>query len=285
MTERDKSKFAIFILTHGRPNDQVTLETLKETGYTGKVYLIIDDEDKTADEYFEKYGDIVIQFNKAKAGELFDIADTRTDRRATVFARMQSFNIAKELGLDYFMQMDDDYNFFKYRWVEDGRIQSADIRSMDRVIEAMIDFLEDTGATSVAMSQGGDHIGGLYLKQHVPLLRKAMNTWLFRTDTEIEFLGRMNDDVNTYVVHGSRGRLFFTSTALHSNVVQTQAVAGGMTEMYLATGTYMKSMYTVMMHPSSVTVRSMGPANPRLHHSIRWDYTVPKIISDRHQKK
>lgn len=284
MTKRDKSKFAMFILTHGRPNDQVTLETLKETGYTGKVYLIIDDEDKTADEYFRKYGDIVIQFDKAKAGELFDIADTRTDRRATVFARMQSFNIAKELGLDYFMQLDDDYNFFKYRWVEDGRLASADIRSMDRVIDAMIDFLEDTGSTSFAMSQGGDHLGGIGGNIRKPLLRKTMNTWLFRTDTEIEFLGRMNDDVNTYVVHGSRGKLFFTSTALHSNVVQTQAVAGGMTEMYLATGTYMKSMYTVMMHPSSVTVRSMGKTNRRLHHHIDWNYTVPKIIADRHRK-
>jgi hypothetical protein len=45
----DKTKFAIFILTHGRPHDVVTFQTLRDCGYTGKIVIVIDNEDKTAD--------------------------------------------------------------------------------------------------------------------------------------------------------------------------------------------------------------------------------------------
>ncbi|NDC49659.1 MAG: hypothetical protein EBZ61_11390, partial [Micrococcales bacterium] len=66
---------------------------------------------------------------------------------------------------------------------------------------------------------------------------------------------------------------------------QTQQTAGGMTDMYRDTGTYMKSFYTVMMLPSCVTVRPMGGATfHRLHHHVKWGYAVPKIISDQHRK-
>jgi hypothetical protein len=278
-------KFAMFILTHGRPNEQYTLDNLRLAGYTGDVYLIIDNEDATADQYFEKYGDIVIQFDKAKAGELFDIADTRSDRRATVFARNQSFLIAKELGLDYHMQLDDDYVSLLYRYPNGDKLAHHKIKSLDKVIDAMITFMEDTGTTSMAMAQGGDHMGGAKGNATKPLLRKCMNTWLLKTDNPIEFIGRMNDDVNTYIVYGSRGQMFFTTTLLQTTVMQTQKTAGGMTEMYLDAGTYMKSMYTVMMHPSSVTVRPMGQTHKRLHHHVDWNHTVPKIISDTHKKK
>jgi hypothetical protein len=183
------------------------------------------------------------------------------------------------------MQLDDDYTFLIYRYIKDETLMWRRIRSMDKVIDAMIDLMEDTGALSVAMSQGGDHMGGIGGNIRKPLLRKCMNTWLFRTDRPVEFVGRMNDDVNTYVVNGARGELFLTTTALQTNVMQTQKTAGGMTEMYLDAGTYMKSMYTVMMQPSSVTVRAMGEIHKRLHHHVEWNATVPKIISDEHQKR
>lgn len=56
--------FCIFILTHGRPDNLITLNTLKQCGYTGNYYLVIDNEDKRANEYFEKYRKKVIQFDK-----------------------------------------------------------------------------------------------------------------------------------------------------------------------------------------------------------------------------
>ncbi|NBW18389.1 MAG: hypothetical protein EBR82_61485 [Caulobacteraceae bacterium] len=289
MTATSPKSFAAFILTHGRPNQVITYDTLRKAGYTGDIYLIIDNEDKTADDYYRIYGtDKVIMFDKKAAGETFDIADTRTDRRATVYARNASFDIAKRLGLEYFMQLDDDYNGFRFRSYskETDHFESISIKSLDKVFTAMIELLDKTKAKSIALSQGGDWIGGT--GSHAarePLMRKCMNSWLFRTDTPVKFIGRMNDDVNTYTVYGSRGDLFFTCSAVQLDAIPTQKGAGGMTEMYLDTGTYMKSFYTVMMLPSCVTVRPMGGATfHRLHHHVKWGYAVPKIISDQHRK-
>jgi hypothetical protein len=281
----DPKKFAMFILTHGRPNSVITYKSLRSCGYTGKIYIIIDNEDTQADEYTKIFGkEFVIQFDKAAIGKTFDIADTRTDRRATVYARNASFQIAKDLGLDYFMQLDDDYKDFWYRWVKDNEIKSTKIMQLDQVIDALINFLDETNALSVAMAQGGDYIGGSSNLSKRPLIRKAMNSWLFRTNKPANFVGRMNDDVNTYITHGTRGDIFLTATALMVDAEKTQVIKGGMSETYIENGTYMKSMYTVMMQPSSVTVRYMGLTHPRLHHSIKWNNTVPKIINDKHKK-
>lgn len=285
MTKRNKGKFAMFILTHGRPNDQATHATFRDAGYTGDIYFIIDNEDSTADQYFKNFGDKVIQFDKAKSAELFDIGDTQTDRRATVYARNQSFIIAKELGLDYFMQLDDDYLGIDYRFKQDDSLKARRVKSLDAVIDALITFLEDTNATTVSMAQGGDFLGGLSGSGwSIPLKRKAMNSWLFRTQRPLNFVGRMNDDVNTYVLNGMRGELILTPMNLSVIPIATQSVAGGMTELYLDAGTYTKSMYTVMMAPSCVTVRGMGNTNRRLHHHVSWNHCVPKIINARHRK-
>ena len=64
---------------------------------------------------------------------------------------------------------------------------------------------------------------------------------------------------------------------------QTQENSGGLTEFYLETGTYYKSFYTIMLNPSAVTVQLMGNKNYRMHHNIRWNNTVPKIIREEHR--
>ena len=43
--------FVAFILTHGRPDRVLTYEKLRKHGYTGKIYIVCDDEDKTLPEY------------------------------------------------------------------------------------------------------------------------------------------------------------------------------------------------------------------------------------------
>ena len=52
----ENKDFAVFILTHGRPDNVKTLSTLKKCGYTGKIYFIVDNEDKTIEQYQNNYG-------------------------------------------------------------------------------------------------------------------------------------------------------------------------------------------------------------------------------------
>ena len=278
--------FAVFILTHGRPDNVVTYDTLKKHGYTGRVYLIIDDEDDTEDQYRERYGDKVIQFSKREIEKTFDTGDNFTNKRGVIiYARNACFEIARNLGVKYFCELDDDYTSFTFRFGADNTFAEENMLSLDAIFSAMLDFYISLGdrCKTIAMAQGGDYIGGgagSYGKA-IKLTRKVMNSFICCVDRPFTFVGRINEDVNTYVRRGYEGDLFLTINQICLHQKQTQSNKGGMTETYLESGTYLKSFYSVMHHPAAVHIGLMGNKNKRLHHNIEWNAVAPKIIKER----
>jgi hypothetical protein len=281
--------FAVFILTNGRPDNVITYKTLQNSGYTGRVYLVVDDLDKTKDKYLEKYGDQVIIFDKKAIAATFDEGDNFNDMRAIIYARNACFKIAEDLGITYFIQLDDDYTSFNFRFNKDLKYSYSSITNLDLIFHHLLDFYINTNVDSIAMAQGGDFIGGVdgtnASVKSVLVLRKCMNSFLCSTKRPFKFVGRVNEDVNTYTRLASTGLLLFTINQISLQQKQTQTNQGGMTEMYLDSGTYVKSFYTVMYHPSSVKIKMMQSKFKRLHHSVRWDHTVPLILDESFKKK
>lgn len=278
--------FAVFILSHGRPNNVITLNTLKKCGYTGKWYIVIDNEDSTADEYYKNFGEEhVIMFDKLQIAQTFDTADTFNDRKTIVYARNACFDIANKLGIKYFLELDDDYTGFMHRYIEGQQLRSKITTRLDDIFKMMIDFLNSTGALTVAFVQGGDLIGGLDNNNfHKKILRKAMNSFFCDVDKPFKFLGRVNEDVNTYTLLGQQGKLIMSISEFMLNQKQTQSNAGGMTSTYLDNGTYVKSFYSVMYSPSCVKVAAMGDKHMRMHHQVKWECCTPKILSQKYKK-
>lgn len=118
-----RSDFAVFILTHGRADNVATMGALKKGGYTGKWYMIIDDEDETAEQYRKNFGpEHVIMFDKQEAYDRADTMDNFNEHRAIIYARNETFRIAKELGLKYFLMLDDDYKEIDFRYVNGNKL-------------------------------------------------------------------------------------------------------------------------------------------------------------------
>ena len=280
--------FSVFILSHGRPDNVDTYKTLKRCGYTGKVYIVIDNEDKTAKQYHENFGDKVIVFDKAAIAETFDEGDNFGDRRAVVYARNACFNIAKEIGVTYFMELDDDYTQFRYRSDSNSEYTTKGfIYNLDRMMDGYLNYFKSIQAKSIAMGQGGDFIGGRDNGIFTSLgkRRKCMNTFICSTERYFNFVGRINEDVNTYTWYQSLGNLFMTIPLIAVEQRETQHNDGGMTDLYLDSGTYVKSFYTVMFAPSCTKIGLMGDTHKRLHHQIKWDHAVPKIMSESYRKQ
>ncbi|MFR3684859.1 MAG: hypothetical protein ACLTXM_07460 [Enterococcus sp.] len=278
-------EFAVFILSNGRADNIKTVKTLEKQGYTGKTYIIIDDQDEQSERYYSRYRDQVIMFDKEESAKCFDVMDNFHDLRSVVYARNQVHRIAKDLGYTYFLELDDDYSSFLFRYVDRGKLKNREVPSLDRLFEIMLNFLDESGSLTVALAQGGDFIGGAENKNfHKGLLRKAMNSFFCRTDRPFQFVGNINEDTNMYVDLGRRGELIFTVSTVMLNQTTTQANAGGLSTIYLDQGTYVKSFYTVMLNPSSVSVAPMGGSHLRLHHKINWNNTVPKIIHEKYKK-
>ena len=150
----------------------------------------------------------------------------------------------------------------------------------------MIRFLEISGALTVAFAQGGDYIGGIGSKVwQEQLSRKAMNCFFCKTDRPFKFPGSTNEDVNAYITYGNKGYLMFTVADICMDQLQTQSNAGGLTDIYLDNGTYVKSFYSVIHQPQCVKISTMGNKFRRIHHKILWDKCTPKILNERWKKK
>jgi hypothetical protein len=279
--------FATFILTYGRAEKVYTYETLKKGQYTGDMYFVCSEDDKQLPRYKELYGDKVISFKKSDYKGKFDIGDNFTDERVVVYARNAVFDIAEKLGYTYFLVLDDDYTEFRYTRNEKQEYitKSRKIKDFDTIFDILLEYYKKTNAKTLCIAQGGDFIGGENSRVFKnKLTRKAMNFFICSTERRFNFIGRINEDVNTYVRQGTQGDIFQTICDLRLEQLDTQSNSGGLTEFYLDGGTYVKSFYTVLFSPSCTKINLMGNKNKRLHHMIKWNNAVPKIIDEKHKK-
>lgn len=208
-----RDDFCAFILTHGRPDKVLTYRTLRRAGYTGKIFIVVDDEDKTRNQYMAEFGEQVLVFSKADIASRFDEADNFCDRRSIFYARNACFDLAKLVGCKYFIQLDDDYHEFQFRVDRNYDQAYFPIRKLDAILSEMLAYYESIPALSIAMSQGGDFLGdngghASWVK------RKAMNSFICSVDRPFSFMGRINEDVNTYTNLGRCGELFMTIGAV-----------------------------------------------------------------------
>lgn len=285
-----RKDFVALILTHGRPDRVHTYFALRNSGYTGDIVIVIDNEDKKAQEYKDRYGESVFVFDKKAIAQTFDEGDNFQDRRAIIYARNASFDIAKAIGYRYFIQLDDDYTGFEHCFDENAMYGYKRIDNLDSLFESLLYFMESTSFASIAISQGGDHIGGGESKKTIGTKRKAMNSFICDVNRPFKFVGRINEDVNTYTCEQRKGLLFLTVLAAKLVQKTTQSNAGGMTDLYLDSGTYVKTFYSVMYAPSCVKVSDLSSpqkghdGHARIHHKVHWNAAAPLIIPEKCKK-
>lgn len=281
-----RNDFCVFILSYKRANNMYTIDSLKNSNYSGKYFIVLGDDDPTISEYIEKYSrENILIFDKEYQASIVDTCDNFNRRKVILYARNYCFDIAKSLGYKYFLQLDDDYTGFEYRYEEDDKFKILKVEEFDKLVDIMIDFLEETNAYTVAFGQGGDFIGGKDSSlAKAKIKRKAMNSFFCSTERPFKFFGSINEDVNTYCKLGSQGKLFMTIRDVSLKQKNTQSTKGGMTDEYLDNGTYIKSFYSIITNPSCVKIFGMETTNSRIHHRVNWNTAVPKILSDRYKK-
>lgn len=284
--------FAVFILTHGRAGIVRTDKCLRSHGYTGKIYYLVDNEDSQTKDYRRLYGDDVIVFDKAKTAKAVDAVDNFGDRRAILYARHAVFDVADDLGLQYFQMLDDDVNDIEWRYAEDGKLKSSEVRCYDRLIGTLINLLEDTGSIAVALAQNGDFVGGMESAvKKGTFSRKCMNSFVCKVGHPIDFKGTMNEDVAAYTLNGQRGVLMLTCNQATIRMEATQATSGGMSDFYKETGTYVKTAYSLITSPSCVKVGYLmdysrgGTRGGRIHHNVMARNTYVKIVREKVKKR
>lgn len=278
--------FVAIIMSNGRPENVYTYNTLKKQGYTGDIIVLIDDEDTELDNYKGKFKEELQIFNKNDIEKRLDTYDNFENKKCIVYSRNACFDVAEKLGYKYFIELDDDYTRFQFMFDKDFNFTNKrkKINNLNNIFAYMLDFFKNTNLVSLAMAQGGDFIGGKECNVwSSKFSRKSMNSMIHSTERKITYNGRINEDVNTYTKLGGIGFLFHTIKYIALIQKPTQKQKGGMTDIYLDSGTYVKSFYTIIANPSCSFVTCMGKKK-RLHHNIKWNNAVPQIIDEKYKQ-
>lgn len=59
-----RNDVVVFIITHHRAEKQLTLNCLRKAGYSGEIYLVVDNQDKELEIYKKNYKDKLLIFDK-----------------------------------------------------------------------------------------------------------------------------------------------------------------------------------------------------------------------------
>lgn len=279
--------FCVFIMSYGRPNDVKTLDRLtnEKSIFNQDYYIVCSDDDKHLKEYIELYGERVLVFNKKKMVPFLDKGDNFDKYNVILYQRNICFTFAKVLGYRYFTELDDDYSSYGLRQNENGVLRQFNYWNMDRLFKIHLDFLKNTKMRTIAMAQGGDFIGGIG-NPHVKrgYNRKVMNSFFCDVQYPFLFDGTINEDVNYYVQSGMLGIPNMTLYGYMLNQQETQSKAGGMTEMYLDGGTYLKTFYTILYQPSQAKIGTIGHGNnERIHHAINQKNAYVQILDEKYK--
>jgi hypothetical protein len=276
-----RDDFAVFIITHRRPDKQMTYKTLRKGGYTGRVYFIVDDEDPTVDEYKKNFGENSVEIFHKKNN--FDLGDNLEDHKGVpVYARNACFDIAEKIGITYFVQMDDDYPKIDFRYKEKGKLKSRPVKNFDRLFTAMCIYLDIENIYCLAFAVTGDFIGGVNGKYREGMYQNARNTFFCRTDKKFEFLGRINEDVTTPAWNNSRGKLFFTILSIQVTLYDHEKNTGGSSEQYRDVNLYWNYFYPVLWEPSAISIRMKKKGFIK---HVKWNNLIPKIVNEKWRKE
>lgn len=279
------NKTAIFILSYNRKDNNITYKTLQDYNITTPIYVVVGDDDPDLDGYKEKYKDRLVVFSKKEIRPIVDMCDNFGKTKCVVYARNAIFKIAKELGIDYFCVLDDDYKRFSYRRPFGDVLKGFQVKDLQYCINASFNYLMKTpNLDCFAWCQEGDFIGGAASFDGIGCKRKIMNCFFFKTDVPIRFMGSINEDLSASVYEGQRGKCFFTINDVSVQQEITQKSGGGLTDVYLDLGTYLKSFYSVIVAPNCVKISAMGSRDLRIHHKVNWNKASPKIIRQEYKK-
>ena len=274
------------ICTHGRPDKQYTLEALRKAGYTGKIILVVDDEDDTVDKLcsnYEDYNTSVCIFPKQCYIDHVDYGP-KLFRKVILYGKCACENLAKKLQLDTFVISDDDTKQFRFRWVEDGKLRAVNItKDFDRVFEAFIEYMLTADITALSFGYTSSYLKGTQVfDPHVLCNNRVAYNFVFRNAKhEVDWRGSYGEDLITACISGIKGNIWMNIPTVQNDMVVQGKSSGGMTELYKSQDSFELVQCETMYCPTSMTAQYY---KTRWYGAVQRENTFPKIISSRHSK-
>lgn len=281
--------FAVFIITHGHPDKQITYDTLRRCGYSGKIYLVVDDTDTTIQQYIDNYGrDSVIVFNKNYYinSDRFDNGTNTPIYACAIYARRAVEDIAKSFGLDYFAMADDDIKKIVIRYPVDNALKRVNIVNLDAVLEAHIELLKTQHLACIGFGGVQNYFAGASVFSDDNLSKRIIPYQFFlrRTDKTVRWsCWYGEDDVEAYF-NTITGNLWFAS--LYVMIEAMPNGTGSMATTYETINSYIMSFAELRYFPGLLRVYKRPKSKASIFGVIRTNGNwFPKILNETYKIK
>jgi len=202
-------------------------------------------------------------------------------------ARNAIHQIAKERGLEHYYMMDDDivgfqidafhcrkgvYTQARKNKNEDERLN---IVKVFELFERLLDKYDNIGHAEFEKSgMAMNHRQNKHFSKNC----KTYSCIRIRTDLDIPWRSRWNDDVVFSLDAEKRGYVNVSSKIIAYATPDSQQQAGGMTEAFKEVGTIDKVSYLVKAHPD---VSKLTLLYGRLHHQVSYGrFKQPLVLKD-----
>lgn len=281
-----RNRFAVFILTHGRPEKQVTFYTLMDKGYDGDIYLVVDDTDETLTRYVELFGEErVLVFSKAEYIDKTDHGLQKAQPKAVVFARNAGEDFAHSMGYVYFALMDDDVANLRLRYDEGLSLKTAQFHTtLGEVFDSIVDYMRDCGIAMISPGFTNNYRSGVScLYEYNPSIRLCAEVFFRNGQYPVDWKLNLVEDMITSIETGNKGFVCFSFVPLQLDLVMSEGtVTGGMSEAYKAMSKFSFYFMPTIIFPSCCSPTFV---HDHWYATAKNRYTVPCIISSKYQKK
>lgn len=271
----------IFIPSYHRWDNLKTVKYFKRIGWdVKKIHVVIDSEADDKMEYEEaskNMGFNLHVFDMDVARKRYDYVHRPSkSRRSAGQARNMIYDIAREMGLEFYMVQDDDTTGYQIKKFG-AYLRSADKKDIEVVFEGVKDFMKKRRIGLFGISQTGDFIGG---KNEKIYRKKVMNTTfvLLKYITRGE-RGVQDNDTSMFV--GIMNNGLFTGSLGDGLVLSQTASAtakGGLTDLYNECKLLNKALICPIQFPSAISAEKRKTNGGRVHHRINNKYLYPRIL-------
>ena len=279
--------FAVFICTHGRPDRQLTWNMLKSAGYTGKLYLVLDDTDTTIQRYIDNYGsDNVIVFDKNHYINSCDTGDNVGHYACILYAKNAVEDIARSFGLSAFLVVDDDITGLRYRYNDDGVIRSVRIKQdLDSVLDSYVEYMLSTNIACLGFAGCSVFFSGssAFEGDRIQRYRYPYQICLRNTLYSVNWTSWYGEDTITLLLHGIRGQFWFFPPFIQYDTIMVGDTTkdGGMNEVYVNNSSFLLNFIKFRSCPTQLR---MILYHGKFLASIVDKTAYPKLISGDYKK-
>lgn len=248
------SDFAIYVMSHERSNDMATVKSLRKSGFTGEIIVVIDDLDSEADIYKDKIDEMentsLMVFSKSEVAKNLDLMDNFGALGLGVYARIAIMEDAKKSGREIYGIFDDDVTEFTYRYDYYGTMKTKPIRDMDEIVNAMCEFLSVPKISILSFKNSGGYFGGVNGEFKRGFGYRPDQTY-FCKGWDIPFRGSRSDDEIGNAGTWRKGQCAYSIYSISHKTPSRGSNSGGMNADYAKNSMYTVNMYLVMDDPSS----------------------------------